>query len=63
MKTEGIQKMKYRATNFQGLGIIFRMTKSTKKNFLPASSFHRCSNGQLEGVQNAISRSNYSTEN
>ena len=58
----GIHNMKNRVTKFPKLLIIFRVVKSTEKNFLHASSFNKCSNSQLEGVLSVIDRSNYTNE-
>ncbi|CAI9272689.1 unnamed protein product [Lactuca saligna] len=46
--TKGIQDLSIDSTSFPDLGIVFKLSKnSKKKHFLPTNGFHRCSKNQL----------------
>lgn len=49
------------ATNYLDLGVIFRTANDTKKNFLPAKSFHRYNKKQLEYILKLTEKSKFTT--
>lgn len=60
--TEGIQDLSLGATKFLDLGIVFKCSKDSEKNFIPATMFHRCSKKKLEDIISYGEKSNLTTD-
>lgn len=61
MIIEGINEMNIGATNGPNVGIIFRTSKDTRKNFLPARVFLHCNKKQLEYILKLTKKSTFTT--
>lgn len=62
VRVEGILEMNCGVTYYLELGIIFRLGKKTKKNLLPTSALHCCTNKQLDEVLRVVNKSKYTNK-